>query len=117
MATILIVDDDRRTALALRPVIALADVPRAQRTADPQGTALRFSLAKPIADEALVRTLAWALRCGTFQRPLQDLQHALVQNRAQATLLEARVKELVQQVQVLRERLDGRDLAPEEPPS
>ena len=84
---------------------------------DHQGTAPRFSLAKPVAAEALVRTLERALPYGTLQRPLQALRQGVIENRVHATVLEARVKEFVQQVQEFRERIEGRETAQEEPPA
>jgi peptidoglycan hydrolase CwlO-like protein len=62
------------------------------------------------------RTLEWALPYGLTQWLLQALQQEVAENRAQATVLEARMKKFAQQVQELRDRIAGRDTTTEEEP-
>jgi DNA-binding NtrC family response regulator len=95
------------------PIIYLSPYSHASFTAANGGTVPLFHLEKPFTEEDVARTLGWAVRYGA----LQALQQAVVESDAQATELQARVKDFAQQVEELRQRLEGRDLTHEEPPA
>jgi DNA-binding NtrC family response regulator len=88
------------------PVIYLSPYSRASLAAANGGTAPLFHLEKPFTEEAVARTLAWAVRYGALQRALQTITDVAYESRQQMVMLHARAKELHQQLGELREALE-----------
>jgi CheY-like chemotaxis protein len=99
------------------PVVYLSHASRAAFPAAHGGLAPLFHLMKPLAAEVVARTLEWALAYGALQRLVQALRHGVVERLAQVPILEARGYPIVPPGQERRERLEGRDPAPEESPA